>query len=146
MTIYIGADHAGFQLKEDVKAWLEKEGHQVEDMGNLNLDPADDYPDYSFAVATKVAETGNPGILACGSAQGASMAANKVKGIRAVTAFDVESAKKTREHNDANILSLSGWNQKITDVKEIVDAWLITPFSEEERHVRRIKKITDFEK
>ena len=151
--IYLGADHAGFELKEKVKDYLKQKGLEVEDLGAHTLDKNDDYPDYAKAVADKVAaDPSAKGILLCSSAEGIWIAANKIKGIRAVAVWTTMSAKLSREHNDANVLCLSG-GQTLTpipgtsfeDAKEIIDTWLDTPFSGEERHVRRIEKISALE-
>ena len=151
--IYLGADHAGFELKDKVKDYLKQKGLEVEDLGAHALDKNDDYPDYGAAVADKVsADLSSRGILFCGSAEGICIAANKIKGIRAVAVWTTISAKLSREHNDANVLCLSG-GQTLTpipgtsfeDAKEIIDTWLSTSFSGEERHLRRIGKISALE-
>lgn len=146
MKIYLGADHGGFELKEKIKTWLTEWGYEFEDLGNTINDPEDDYPDFAFKVAEAVSK--NPesrGVLACRSAAGMVMAANKIKRIRAVAAFDVTSAKHSREHNDANVLGLSGdWMDEET-AQEILRVFLETPFSGEERHQRRIEKIKKYE-
>ena len=144
--IYLGSDHAGFELKQEVARLLRVAGEDVTDLGALELDPDDDYPDYAFAVGQAVAE--NPeakGILVCGSAQGVCIAANKVKGIRAVAVTNAEDAARTREHNDANVLCLSGWSLSPDDVAPIVEAFLGTDFTGEERHLRRLGKIVEYE-
>lgn len=144
--IYLGSDHAGFELKQAVKGYLDKQEVAFEDLGNKELDKDDDYPDYGFAVAEAIRkEFGSYGILICGSAVGVCIAANKVPGVRAVSAHDAETARLSREHNNANVLCLSGWNQKIDDVIPLIDAFLKTPFSDEERHHRRVGKITNYE-
>lgn len=144
--IYLGADHAGFALKEHIKMWLNEWGKEFIDCGNVNYDTDDDYPDFAFKVAETVAKDPlNQGILACQSAAGMVIAANKVKKIRAVAVFDNWSAEHSREHNDANILALAGMNLSEDKAKEILEIWLKTPFSNEERHLRRIKKIIEFE-
>lgn len=144
--IYLGSDHAGHELKQAVARHLQASGREYKDLGNVALDPADDYPDYAFAVGKAVAgEPGSFGVLLCGSAQGVCIAANKVKGIRAVAAASVDDAKKTREHNDANVLCLSGWNLPAERATPVVDAFLATPFAGEERHARRLRKISAYE-
>lgn len=144
--IYLGSDHAGHELKQAVARHLASSGQDTQDLGNAVFDPADDYPDYAFKVGEAVAgDPGSFGILVCGSAQGVCLAANKVKGVRAAAAMDIESAKLARAHNDANILCLSGWRASNDDVSAIVDAFLSTPFSGEERHARRIGKISTYE-
>ncbi len=145
--IFLGADHAGFELKEKIKSELTSLGYEIKDLGNLKLDPKDDYPDFAADVAEHVAaDKNNKGILFCGSAQGVCVVANKFAGIRGVTAPTVGDAQKTREHNDANVLCLSGWYADTNKAKAIITAWLETPFSGEERHVRRLKKIEKIEK
>lgn len=145
--IYLGSDHAGHELKQALMRHLEVSGKEFQDLGNTALDPDDDYPDYAFAVGEAVArEDGAVGILACGSAQGVCMAANKVKGIRAVAVMDSEGAKMARAHNDANVLCLSGWNTTGDGFAPVVDAFLSTPFSGDEHHARRIGKISAYER
>ena len=147
MKVFLGSDHGGFQLKEQVKEWFGGQGFDFEDLGNTVLDQEDDYPDFAFKVAEKVAgESDSFGILFCRSAAGMVIAANKIKGIRAVTGFDIQSAKHAREHNNANILALSGDWMDLEKAKAIVKVFLETKFTGEERHARRIKKITDYEK
>lgn len=146
MNIYLGADHAGFRLKEQIKNYLKKVGYKVSDRGAFKFQKTDDYPDFAAKVAKKIKKENDRGILFCGSSHGVCVAANKFKGIRAVAVSNVRDAKLTREHNDANVLCLSGWNFKLDAAKKIADAWLQTKFSGEERHMRRIKKIEKLEK
>ena len=144
--IYLGTDHAGWQLKQKMKGVLEGLGLEFQDLGALTLDPDDDYPDYAFKVAEAVvANPGSFGVLFCGSAQGVCIAANKVRGARAVSVSSPQDAAKTREHNDANVLCLAGWNQEDADLGEIITAFVNTPFSREFRHARRLAKITAYE-
>jgi ribose 5-phosphate isomerase B len=145
MTIYLGADHAGFKLKEQIKKYLAGKGLKVSDQGAFEFEKNDDYPDYAAKVGKKVS-AGGRGILFCGSSHGVCIAANKIRGARAVAVVNVRDAKLTREHNDANILCLSGWNTKFDLAKKIVDAWLKTDFSGEERHARRLVKIKKLER
>jgi len=143
--LYIASDHAGFALKEEIKRYLQSVNYAFEDLGPQELDPADDYPDFALKVARKINEEGGEGILICGTGQGVCLAANKVKGIRAVAAYDEFMANQAKEHLDSNILCLGG---RITDVetaKRIVKIWLETPFSGEERHERRLEKIEEIE-
>lgn len=145
-ALYLGADHAGFELKEFLKSYLKKKGFKIYDEGAHKLDKTDDYPDFAAKVAREVAE--NPdalGILFCGSAQGMCIAANKILNIRAVAPSNVKEAKITRTHNNANVLCLAGWTLSALKAHKIVDAWLGAEFSNEPRHVRRLKKITDIE-
>lgn len=145
--IYIGADHAGFTLKEEVKRWLNEWGEAFEDVGAHALDQNDDYPDYAFAVAERVATSpqGNRGILACGSGHGVCIAANKVRGIHAVTLDDPEQARLAREHGNTNVICLSSWRSAPEQLREVLRVWLATPFSGAERHARRLEKIEAYE-
>lgn len=146
--VILASDHAGFKLKEFVKSMLEEEGFKVEDFGT-NSEQQCDYPDFIIPACEEVAKGKGKamGIVFGGSGIGECIAANKVKGIRCAIAYDLFTAKVTREHNDSNVLSLGGrtvtGDEKLA--KQIVLTWLSTPFSHEERHVRRIKKITDYE-
>lgn len=143
--IYLGADHAGFKLKEEIKKFLREEKQKFEDLGNEEFDPGDDYPDYAHPVAKKVAETGERGILFCGNAQGVCILANKVKRIRAAVGADEYVAKTSRTDDDSNILCLPGRIMTADEAKKIVKSWLETPFSGADRHVRRLKKIQQIE-
>jgi len=141
MKIAIGADHAGFKLKEIISNYLKRKKIEFKDFGTHSEESVD-YPDYVYPVAESVAKSEfDRGIVVCGSGVGACIVANKVKGIRAVLAHDTYTAKQSREHGDANVLCLAG--RKLTKAKatRIVDLWLKTEFSGEERHLRRIRKI-----
>lgn len=141
--IYIGTDHAGFELKEELVEFLKNLGYEVEDKGAYEFDKDDDYPDFIFPVAKAVAQDeGSRGIVIGGSGQGEAMAANKVKGVRAALVYDEYSAKMSREHNDANVISLGARTMSNDDAKKLVKLWLDTPFSNEKRHQRRINKIS----
>lgn len=141
MKIAIGADHAGFKLKEIVKEYLASKKIEFKDFGT-NSEESVDYPDYAHPVAEAVAkgEFGR-GILICGSGVGVCITANKTKGIRAILAHDTYTAKQSREHGDCNIICLAGKKLSKAQAAEILDVWLKTEFSGEERHLRRIKKI-----
>jgi ribose 5-phosphate isomerase B len=143
--IYLGSDHAGFELKEKIKDFLKGNGYKFEDMGPVEYSSGDDYPDYAVLVANEVSKTGDLGILVCSSGVGMCIAANKVKGIRAVNAYNIKIAQKSREHNNTNILCLGQDYIDIDTAKEIVKVWLSTYFSSEEKHHRRIYKISRFE-
>ncbi len=145
-TIYLGADHAGFDLKEKVKRWLERKQIPYGDLGNQVLNPNDDYPDYAIKVAKRIAKEKTLGVLFCGSAQGMCIAANKIKGARATVPFSIKEARLAREHNDANVICLSGWYYHFHKATKLIEVFLNTEFSKEERHVRRIKKIRKLEK
>ena len=143
--IFIGSDHAGFELKEKIKAFLLKEGIKFEDVGAPNFNPKDDYPDYAAMVAKKVVENNGAGILICNSGVGMCITANKIKGIRAVNAFNVEIAEKSRIHNNTNVLCLGQDFIEEELAKKIVKIWLETEFTSEERHQRRVDKIAEYE-
>ncbi len=145
-TIYIGADHAGWELKEVIEEHLKEQDFKVIDMGNQNLVDGDDYPDFGHAVAKRVvADEGSHGIVICGSAQGICIVANKVRGVRAATGFNEDVAKSAREDDNSNILCLPGRHIKEKEAVQIVDTWLGTEFSGAERHVRRLKKVEEIE-
>lgn len=145
-SVFIGADHAGFKLKEQLKMYLESQGYLVHDLGAKTLNENDDYPDYARLVADAVSESKQGfGILFCGSGQGMCVAANKVKGIRAVSVSGNTEAKLSRQHVNANVLCLPSWNMSSKKAIGLVRLWLSTPFSEAARHTRRIKKIARLE-
>lgn len=144
-TVYLGADHAGFKLKQELKRFLQQQGYRVVDVGAHELDPADDYPTYAYPVAQAVSQGKGLGILACGSAEGICIAANKVRGVRAVPVWTLRNARLSREHNDANVLCLSGWELPASKAKKLVKTWLETEFSGAERHVRRLREIERME-
>lgn len=145
--IILGADHNGFKLKEHLKSFLVKKGFQVLDKGNKKLVKTDDYPKYGLLVAKEISKRTNAkGILLCGSSQGVCIVANKLKGVRAVSAETVAEAKKTREHNDANVLCLSGWRLTKDKAQKLVTAWLNASFSKAPRHRRRVKEIQSIER
>ncbi|NQV12073.1 RpiB/LacA/LacB family sugar-phosphate isomerase [Candidatus Uhrbacteria bacterium] len=146
MNIYIGADHAGYDLKEQIEAYLLDSEHEVKDLGNVKFEDDDDYPEYADAVAEAVAgDPGSVGILSCGNAEGVTIVANKTKGIRAALGFSVEATKTTREDDDANVICLPGRMMDFDEAVKIVDTFLNTPFSGEERHVRRLEKLEEIE-
>jgi ribose 5-phosphate isomerase B len=146
MEVIIASDHAGFRLKEKIKKYLERKKIKYRDLGTDSLESVD-YPDYALKVAESVSKNKNRrGILVCGTGTGMTIAANKVRGVRAVAAYDAYSAKMSRIDNDTNVLGLRGRFFPIKKIKKIIDAWLNTPFSGEGRHRRRIKKIADYER
>lgn len=145
-TIYIGADHAGWELKEELEITLKEEGYNVVDMGNQSLVKDDDYPRFGHAVAKRVVtDEGSHGIVICGSAQGICIVANKVRGARAATGYSEDAAKSARSDDNSNILCLPGRHVTFKEAKKIVDMWLGTAFSGEERHVRRLKEVEEIE-
>lgn len=142
--IFLGADHAGYNLKEEVKKFLQKEGYDVGDKGAYENDPDDDYPDFIGPVARAVAKNRNSrGIIFGASGQGEAIAANRIKGARAALYYGnrIDIVKLSRTHNDANILSLGARFLTKEEAIEAVKIWLKTDFSNEARHVRRINKI-----
>ncbi len=146
MRVIIASDHAGFRMKEKVKEYLRRKKIEYEDMGTESLKSVD-YLDYAIKVAEKVTKNKNTrGILICGTGTGMAIAANKVKGIRAVAAYDAYSAKMSRIDNDTNVLGLRGRFFPFEKIKKIITVWLNTPFSGEKRHKKRIKKIADYER
>ena len=145
MKIYIGTDHAGYDLKEKLKSYLIHElGYEVIDFGANELNEEDDYPDFVRPVAEAVTDDdGSFGIVLGGSGQGEAMVANRVRGVRAAVYYggSREIIKLSREHNNANILSLGARFLSEDEAREMVKLWLETDFSGEDRHARRIKKI-----
>ena len=153
MKIVLGADHGGFELKESIKKFLQEQEYELEDAGNVEFDREDDYVDFAEKVAREVGREGSEigqrkimGVLMCRSAAGMVIAANKISGVRAVAAFDVKSARHSREHNDANVLALSGDWLSEEKAKSTLKEWLEVPYSNAERHTRRLRKILDLEK
>ncbi|MBP9711316.1 MAG: RpiB/LacA/LacB family sugar-phosphate isomerase [Candidatus Pacebacteria bacterium] len=141
--IYLASDHAGFELKEALISHLREMGHEIEDVGPITHDPQDDYPDYLLPMAAQVAQNkGSFGIGIGGSGQGEAMVANRVKGARAAVYYGEKDdmLKLSREHNDANILSIGARFVSGEEAKRAVDLWLATPFTGEERHARRLAK------
>jgi ribose 5-phosphate isomerase B len=143
--IYAGSDHAGFSLRHRLVEHLRAAGHTVEDLGTAS-EASCDYPDYAAAVGRAVGgEAGAVGLLICGTGMGVCIAANKIRGVRAVDAWNVEAAKISRAHNDANVLCLGARTLAEGDAVAIADAWLAAPFDGGERHTRRVEKIAALE-
>jgi RpiB/LacA/LacB family sugar-phosphate isomerase len=146
MRISIAGDHAGFQLKEHIKGFLAAEGHQVQDLGAYDSSHPDDYPDFAEALAKVILDGGcDKAILLCGSGVGASVAANKVPGIRAGLCHDTYSAHQGVEHDNMNMLVLGGRVIGEAMAEELVNAFVAAKFSGEARHVRRLAKIKAIE-
>ncbi|MDQ5901613.1 MAG: ribose 5-phosphate isomerase [Patescibacteria group bacterium] len=149
MKIYIGTDHAGFNKKEELKKYLSELGHEVVDKGAFEYDKDDDYPDFIALVAEGVVDAGPEsdeevrGVILGGSGQGEAIEANRLLGIRTIVYYggNLEIVKLGREHNDANILSLGARFVDLLEAKDAVKLFLETPFSGEERHIRRIVKL-----
>ena len=147
--IYLASDHAGFELKEQLKKYLQEElGQEVQDMGAFAMDKDDDYPDFIIPAAQKVAEdlANNRGIVLGASGQGEAIAANKVKGVRAAVYYggSMDLVERSRSHNNANMLSLGARYLSVDEAKKAVKLWLETEF-EGGRHERRVNKISEFE-
>ena len=145
MRIVVGSDHAGFNLKEEIKTIIGNE-HEIIDVGTNSTDPAD-YPDFAEALAMEIVEKrAERGILICGSGVGASIAANKVPGIRAGICHDTYSAHQSVEHDDVNILVLGARIIGVEVAREIVASFLNARYTAEERHKRRLAKVLDIER
>jgi ribose 5-phosphate isomerase B len=146
MRIHIAADHAGFELKSALIAHLAGAGHDVVDHGAEAYDALDDYPSFCFAAGEAVAaETGTLGIVIGGSGNGEQIAANKVTGVRAALAWSTETAKLGRQHNDANVVAVGARQHSEAESIAIVEAFLAEPFSNDERHQRRIDQLAAYE-
>lgn len=147
MVIYLGADHRGFNLKGTLKDFLHEGGYEVVDLGNSTYDEKDDYPDFAVKVAEKVSRSPETsrGILICGSGVGVDVAANKFKNVRSALGITSDQIYAARHDDDVNILSLAADYVGPEDVKKIVQVFLSTPFSAEERFSRRIEKISQIE-
>ncbi len=146
MKIVIGADHAGYEMKESVKDHLRELGHEVMDVGTNRPGEPDDYPDFAERVAKEIQSGGvERGILICGSGVGVSVAANKFKGIRAGICHDHYSARQGVEHDNMNVLVLGSRVIGPNSAVDLVDGYMGAKFSGEERHVRRLNKIKAFE-
>ncbi|OGK19063.1 hypothetical protein A3G67_01230 [Candidatus Roizmanbacteria bacterium RIFCSPLOWO2_12_FULL_40_12] len=141
MTVFIGADHRGFELKNKLVEYLQEKNIRVEDLGNYELDPVDDYPDFSAKVAQAVLQ--NPkefiGIIVCGGA-GVEITANRFKGIRCVVGFDKEQVKHIKENDHVNVLALPSDYIDFDKAKEFVDVFMETPMKQDEKYLRRVRK------
>jgi ribose 5-phosphate isomerase B len=147
MRVYLGSDHAGFELKNHLVEWLTAQGHDPVDCGPHVYDAQDDYPPFCLRAAERTAaDPESLGIVIGGSGNGEQIAANKVKGVRAVLAWSKETAALGREHNDANVISVGGRMHTRDEATAFVEAFLATPYSGLERHSRRIAMLTEYEK
>jgi ribose 5-phosphate isomerase B len=146
MRVYLGSDHAGFELKQHLVEHLAKAGHDVVDVGPAGYDPEDDYPAFCLNTAARVvADPGSLGVVLGGSGNGEQIAANKVAGARAALGWSVRIAELSRQHNDANVLGVGAREHSAEEATAIVEAFLATPFSGEPRHARRIAQLAEFE-
>jgi ribose 5-phosphate isomerase B len=146
VRVYLGSDHAGFELKAFLVEHLSSLGHEVVDVGPAVFDPDDDYPPFCFETARRVvADPGSLGVVIGGSGNGEQISANKVAGCRAALAWSTETAQLAREHNDAQVVGIGARMHRPAEAAEIVETFLATPFSGDERHARRIALISEFE-
>ncbi|EKD22868.1 MAG: hypothetical protein ACD_83C00222G0003 [uncultured bacterium] len=143
--IYIGSDHRGFKIKEKIKVLLDKKKLDYKDLGTNSDNAPSDYPDYAQKVGQNISGASDRGILVCYTGTGMCMAANKIKGIRASVVWNVFTAKRSREDNDTNVLCLPAKYITNKNLEKIIDSWLETKFSTEERHIRRLEKINKIE-
>lgn len=147
MRVYLASDHAGFELKNDLAERLRGNGHEIVDVGPETYDSDDDYPPFCIEAARRtVADPDSLGIVIGGSGNGEQIAANKVTGCRAALAWSVETARLSREHNDAKVAGIGARMHSADEAAEIVDAFLSTPFSGGERHTRRIAQLSEYER
>lgn len=147
MRVYLGSDHAGFELKQAIIEHLTATGHEPLDCGAFTYDAEDDYPAFCIAAATKtLADPESLGIVIGGSGNGEQIAANKVPGIRCALAWSVETASLARQHNNAQVIGIGGRMHTVEEALTFVDAFLSTPWSEAERHQRRIDVLDEYEK
>lgn len=147
MRVHLGADHAAFETKNQLAESLRAAGHEVVDHGPFEYDAQDDYPPFCLRAAEAVArDTGSLGVVLGGSGNGEQICANKVSGIRAALAWSAEIARLARQHNDANVVAIGARQHSAEDVVAFVTVFLATPYSDDERHTRRIGMITRYEK
>lgn len=146
MRVYLGSDHAGFELKVHLANHLAKQGYDVVDVGPHSYDPDDDYPTFCLHTGDRVvADETSLGVVIGGSGNGEQIAANKVAGVRAALAWSVETAQLARQHNDANVVAVGARQHTLDEATGIVEAFLNTPFSGNERHARRITQVAEYE-
>jgi ribose 5-phosphate isomerase B len=146
MRIHIGSDHAGLEFKNELITHLVMNSHDVTDHGPYEYDALDDYPDFCIPCAEAVAkDSTSVGIVLGGSGNGEQISANKVKGIRAALVWSLETAKLAREHNNANVISVGQRQHTAQEVKDFIDLFLATKFPGDERHSRRIQKVSNYE-
>lgn len=147
MRVYLGSDHAGYELKSHLVNHLAKQGYDVVDVGPHVYDPEDDYPAFCLNTGAQVvADPGSLGIVIGGSGNGEQIAANKIAGVRSALAWKVEIAQLARQHNDSNVLSIGARQHTLDEAAEMAEAFLTTPFSGNERHARRIDQLAEYER
>lgn len=146
MRVYLGSDHAGYELKNHLVEWLKAAGHEPVDCGPHIYDAQDDYPPFCLRAAERTAADADAlGIVIGGSGNGEQIAANKVKGVRAALAWSEETAALGRQHNNANVVAVGARMHSTEEATKFVEVFLNTPFSGDERHVRRIEMLADYE-
>jgi ribose 5-phosphate isomerase B len=147
MRVYLGSDHAGFEVKQHLVQWLLAAGYEVVDVGPAQYRPNDDYPPYCLHTAARVVDDpGSLGVVIGGSGNGEQIAANKVAGVRAALVWSETTARLAREHNDANVLSLGARMHTSDEAVEIVTVFLRTAFSGDDRHIHRIAEVSEYER
>jgi len=147
MRVHLGADHAGFELKQHLVEHLTHRGHEVVDHGSHDYDPQDDYPPFCLRAALAVTEDpGSLGVVIGGSGNGEQIAANKVAGVRAALAWSIETARLARQHNDANVIAVGARMHGTDEATSFVDAYLVEPYAHDPRHQRRIDMLTAYER
>ncbi|WP_030233839.1 ribose-5-phosphate isomerase [Streptomyces sp. NRRL S-350] len=146
MRVYLGSDHAGYELKNHLVEWLKGAGHEPVDCGPHIYDAEDDYPPFCLRAAERTAADPEAlGVVIGGSGNGEAIAANKVKGVRAALAWSVQTAELGRQHNDANVISIGGRMHTTEEATSFVEVFLRTPYSGEPRHTRRIEMLSEYE-
>lgn len=146
MRVYLGSDHAGYELKMHLVNHLTKQGHDVVDVGPHVYDPEDDYPVFCLHTGSRVvADEGSLGVVIGGSGNGEQIAANKIEGVRAALVWRTEIAQLARQHNDANVIAIGAREHTPEDATTFVDTFLATPFSGNPRHARRIAQLAEYE-
>jgi ribose 5-phosphate isomerase B len=146
MKVFVAADHAGFELRNQVIDFLKRSGHEVVDEGDTKLDPVDDFPQFAGRAVNEMLASGDSearAVLICGSGQGMCMAANRFKGIRAALCYDVQEARTSRNDDDCNVLCLPSRLMSANEVEQVIGAWLNTPFAGAERFKRRIRELDE---
>ncbi|TYB41163.1 ribose-5-phosphate isomerase [Actinomadura chibensis] len=147
MRVFLGTDHAGFELKEHLVSWLKENGHEAVDCGAFGYDAADDYPPFVLrAAARTAAEPGTLGVVIGGSGNGEAIAANKVKGVRAALVWNEDTARLAREHNDANVISIGARQHDLATATRFLELFVGTAYSGEPRHTRRIEMLSEYER
>ncbi|GAA5182738.1 ribose-5-phosphate isomerase [Rugosimonospora acidiphila] len=147
MRVYLGSDHAGYELRKHLVDQLSGQGYEVVDVGPATYDPNDDYPAYCFETGERVvADPGSLGVVIGGSGNGEQIAANKVEGVRAALAWNAETATLAREHNDANVVAIGARQHSLDEATGFVEIFLATAFSGDARHARRINQVGEYER